>query len=98
MKFLSHKRATVTAYQNGAVLFSKSIRGRFKNGYFYAKPKMFIIPFFPIFYAHNFKRVRIGKIGSDLVIDHTLKSWGFALMAGGSDRGRSTSIYKRIEE
>lgn len=98
INFISNKKATVNAYQNGTILFTKNIRGKFKKGYFYVRPKIFIIPFFPVFYWHNFERVRIGKIGNDIVVDHTLKSWGFALFAGGSDNGLSTSIYKRWTE
>jgi hypothetical protein len=56
---------------------------------------MFLIPFFPVFYVHNFEQVRIGKVENDIVVDHTIKMWGFSLIAGGSDSGRSTSIYKK---
>ena len=98
IKFVSYKRATVNAYQNGTILFTKDIHGKFKKGYFYVRPKIFIIPFFPILYWHNFERVRIGKVGDNIIVDHTLKSWGFALFAGGSDNGLSTSIYKLWDE
>lgn len=98
IKFTSNKKATVNTYQNGTILFTKNIHGKFKNGYFYVRPKIFIIPFFPILYWHNFERVRIGKIQDDIIVDHTLKSWGFAFIAGGSDNGLSTSIYKRRKE
>jgi len=93
-EFISKRQANVCAYQNGQIFLSKKIRGKFKNGYFYVKPKIFLIPFFPILYVHNFERVRIGKFENDIVVDHTIKMWGFALFAGGSDSGQSTSIYK----
>ena len=98
IKFTSDKRATVNAFQNGTILFTKNIHGKFKNGYFYVRPKIFIIPFFPILYWHNFERVRIGKIGDNIIVDHTLKSWGLALVGGGSDNGLSTSIYRPTKE
>ncbi len=94
VEFISKRQANVSAYQNGQIFLSKKIRGKFKDGYFYVKPKIFLIPFFPIFYVHNFERVRVGKVKNDIIIDHTIKMWGFALFAGGSDSGRSTSIYK----
>jgi hypothetical protein len=93
-EFISKRQANVSACKNGQIFLSKKIRGKFKNGYFYVKPKVFLIPFFPVFYVHNFERVRIGKVENDIVVDHTIKMWGFALFAGGSDSGRSTSIYK----
>jgi len=98
IKFTSNKNATVNAYQNGTILFTKNVHGKVKKGYFYVRPKIFIIPFFPVFYWHNFEKVRIGKIGNDIIVDHTLRSWGFALFAGGEDTGRSTSIYKALKE
>lgn len=98
IEFTSCRKATVTAYQNGQIFLTKNIRGKFKKGYFYVRPKVFVIPFFPVFYWHNFERVRLGKVGDDLVVDHTLRSWGFALFAGGLDKGCSTSIYKRQRE
>lgn len=94
IEFTSKKKAVVSAYQHGQIFFTKNIRGRFKNGYFYLRPKVFLIPFFPVLYAHNFERTRFGKVGNNLIVDHTIKMWGFALFAGGSDSGVSTSIYK----
>jgi hypothetical protein len=98
INFVSNKKASVRAYQNETMLFTKSIRGKFKKGYFYVRPKIFIIPFFPVYYWHNFERARIGIIENSIVIDHYSKSWGFALIAGGSEYGHSTVIYKRCTE
>lgn len=98
ISFVSNKKATIRAYQNETILLTKNIRGKFKKGYFYVRPKIFIVPFFPVFYWHNFESARIGIIGNDIVIDHTLKSWGFVLIEGGSERGLSTSIYKRCTD
>lgn len=95
ISFVSKKKAIVRAYKNDTVLFKKNIRGKFKNGYFCASPKMFILPFFPFAYVHKFQRARIGLYENNLVVDHSFKSWGFALIAGGSEQGTSTSIYKR---
>jgi len=97
-KFISKKEAIINAYQKDSLLFTKSINGKLKNGYFYVKPRVFIIPFFPIFYWHNFERVRISKSNNNLIVDHSLKMWGFALIAGGSDNGLTTSIYLKEEK
>jgi hypothetical protein len=98
IEFISHKMATIKAYKNDSLIFTKNLRGKFKNGYFYVNPKMYIIPFPPLFYVHNFERVRLAKYEGDLIVDHTKMLWGFALLAGGSDYGRSTSIYSRTEK
>ena len=98
IKFISRKKAVVNAYQNDTIIFSKKIRGRFKKGYFYIRPKILIIPFYPILFGYGFERTRIGKSGNDLVVDYTIKSWGFLLIAGGEERGATTSIYKSIKK
>jgi len=97
INFVSPKKADINLKLNGENINSRKIKGRFKKGYFYLKPKALIIPFFPVLYVHDFERIRIGKINEDLVVDHSIKSWGFALFAGGSDSGRNTAIYKRTK-
>lgn len=96
-QFVSSRRAKVNYYHNDSLMFSKKLRGRIMNGYFYGRPKFLLIPFMPIFYWHNFQRVRISKIGDDLIVDHTLNFLGFVIIAGSSQRGRSTTIYKRAK-
>ena len=86
------------AYQKGNCFLTKRIKGKFKNGYFYVKPKVSLIPFFPVYYVHDIERVRISKVGDDIVVDHSVKMWGFALIAGATESGRSTSIYKSKKE
>ena len=98
LNFVSKNDATLEVYNQKGILSSKSIKGKFKNGYFYVKPRVYIIPFFPIYYIHSFERVRIGKSKDYLVVDHTMNAWGFALFGGGSDIGRSTSLYQKIKE
>lgn len=98
IEFISKRQANVSAFHNEQIFLSKKIRGKFKNGYFYLKPKVLLIPFFPILYVHNFERVRIGKVENDIAVDHTIKMWGLAFSAGGSDSGHSTSIYKIEKE
>ena len=98
IKFISKKKAIVYGYQNDQIFFSKKIRGKFKKGYFYIRPKVYLIPFFPVFYMHNFERIRIGKQSNNLIIDHSIRMWGIFLIVGGADKGISTSIYKTLEK
>lgn len=98
IEFISKRSALVKAYRNGSLLFEKKLRGKFKKGYFYVNPRAYIIPFFPLYYVHNFERVRLAKYNGNLIVDHTKMLWGFALMAGGSDYGRSSSIYAKTEK
>lgn len=96
IEFQSKKKATVSMYHNDNFVFSKNIHGKFKNGHFYLRPKVFVIPLFPLAFAYNFERARIGKTMEDnLIIEYTVNRWGFALVAGSSDRGATSSIYKK---
>jgi hypothetical protein len=95
IEFQSKKQATISMYHNDNFVFSKNIHGKFKNGYFYLRAKVYIIPFFPLFFVYNFERTRIGKTTDDnLIIDYKVNRWGFALIAGGEDKGVASSIYK----
>jgi hypothetical protein len=93
--FNTHRKCTVTMFNGTQTIHTKKLSGKIKNGYFYVRPKFLIIPFFPVWYEHQFKRVRITKtLDNYLVIDHTEKMWGFALVAGSKEKGRVTSLYK----
>jgi len=94
IEFESSKKAIVSMYQNDQLLFSKSIRGKFKNGYFYLRPKFFIIPLFPLIYGHHFERTRIGKTGNNLTIDYNINTFFIMVMGGGFDKGYASSIYR----
>ncbi len=94
IEFKSDKKAIVSMYHNKNFVFSKEIRGKIKGGYFYLRPKWYIIPIVPIAFGYNFERARIGKSGTKLLIDYSVNMWGFALVAGSSDRGYCSSVYK----
>lgn len=96
IKFKSKKQAVVSMYHNDKFIFSKKIRGKFKNGYFYLRPKVYVIPIFPIVFGYHFERTRIGlTTNRNLIIDHTINMSGFAVLAGSSEKGATSSIYKR---
>lgn len=95
MKFISEKRLIVAAYQNDRFIFSKVIKGKYRNGYFYLRPKNFVIPFVPLAFGYYFKKVRIGQCGQRLVMDYRLNNWGFFLVAGSSDKISTTSLYSK---
>jgi hypothetical protein len=97
IEFIDSKKAYVSFYHNHDLIFTKKIRGKFKNGYFYLRPKGFIIPLIPLIFGYNFQRTRIGKSGDYLLIDYTVNRWGFALVAGSSDKGYASSRYKVIK-
>jgi len=95
IEFQSTKHATISMYHNDKFVFSKRIHGKFKNGYFYLRPKAYVLPFIPLIFGYNFERARLGKtMENNLVIDYTVNRWGFALVAGSADKGVATTIYK----
>lgn len=96
INFTTHKKATVNLYQNDSLIFTKYMRGNFRNGYFYLRPKALIIPFFPVFYVHRFQSARIGKMGNKLIVDHSWAASGFALLGGGMSKGNNTAIYEKL--
>lgn len=94
LNFESKKLCLISVTKDNQELFSKKLRGRFKKGYFYLRPRFYLVPFFPVLYVHNFERTRIGlTVENHLVVDYSKKMWGFALIAGGSTNGRTTSLH-----
>jgi hypothetical protein len=94
-EFISDKKANVSLYQNDSFIFSKEIHGKFKDGYFYLRPKWYIIPLVPFVFGYSFERARIGKSGTSLLIDYSVNMWGFAVFAGSSDKGYSSSVFEQ---
>jgi hypothetical protein len=94
VNIISDRRAIISAYDSGEFIFARPVRGKFRNGYFCLRPKFYILPFIPVLFGYYSKRTRIGKCGNDLVVDHRLKYWGFALVAGSSERTVISSTYK----
>lgn len=95
LEFLTKRKAFVSLYENETLLFSKKIRGKVKGNFFYLRPKAFVLPFVPLLFGYHFERARIGKSGDNLIIDYSINSWGFALIAGSSDKGYTSTVYKR---
>ena len=96
IEFNTQETATISMYHNDKFLFSKDIHGKFKNGYFYLQPKVYVIPFIPLIFGYNFQRTRIGKTTDEgLLIDYKVNRWGFALIAGSQESGNASSIYAK---
>lgn len=94
--FQSKKRAIISMYQNDKFLFSKIIHGKIKNGYFYLRPKSYVLPFVPLLFGYNFERARLGITGeNNLIIDYSVNQWGVFFITGGYEKGSATSIFKR---
>ena len=95
MEFTSPKSVTLSFYRNDQFIFSDTIRGRFKKGYFYRNPRWYFAPFIPLFFAHKNELLRIGKSGDNLVVDYYNRSWGMLFAVGGSSKERSKSVYPK---
>lgn len=93
IEFVSEKKATVSFYRDEQFCFSKTIRGKFKKGYFYRRPRFYFIPFVPLFFGYKNELVRIGKSGDQLVVDHYDNSFLFLLVGGGWNKERTKSVY-----
>jgi hypothetical protein len=95
LDFQSKNLAIVSMYHNNNFLFSKKIRGKFKNGYFYVRPKNFVVPLIPLVFGYNFERARMGISVDHLIIDYRVNRWGVALVAGSADKGYVSSLFKK---
>tara|TARA_B100000508_G_scaffold24343_1_gene17477 strand:- start:6492 stop:7058 length:567 start_codon:yes stop_codon:yes gene_type:complete len=97
LAFINSKKLRVSKYDGDSLLGSKLISGKIKNGYFYIRPRILIIPTFPLLYVHNFQQTRLALTGEDLIVDESVRMWAFAIIAGESNKGTNTAIYTRIK-
>ncbi len=72
IEFQSKRKAIVSMYHNNTFIFSKKIHGKFKNGYFYLRPKIFIFSGIPLAFGYSFKRTRLGKSGDNLLLAYKI--------------------------
>ncbi|MHC1703257.1 MAG: hypothetical protein AB9846_05055 [Tenuifilaceae bacterium] len=98
IEFLNHRKAIITLTENEKTLETKIIRGRFKDGYFYSRPKTIIIPIIPLLFGYYFNRFRIGRNGKYLTIDYTVNKWMAGFVVGESSKGHYSSIYKELDK
>lgn len=64
----SKDKITFNLYDERGLVRSKTIRGKYENGYFYSRQKMVLVPFFPLFFHYNFQRFRVGPADNSLVV------------------------------
>ncbi len=92
LEALNPKKILVSLYQQDRFIYAKAIKGRYKKGYFYVRGKNIIYPL-PILFGYHFQKARIGKTGTDLLIDYRRKFWVFAVVAGGAAKDKTSSLF-----
>lgn len=95
IEFLSANKALFRLYQGDSLIDKKKVRGKFKDGYFYKRPFMVIMPFIPVLFGYNTNRLRIGKAENVIVVDYKWNIWMFFLLAGQSEKGQSSLIFSK---
>ena len=95
LEFKTHKKILLSLYEKDSLISNRVIRGRIKDDFFYRKPHVSLIPLIPIVVSYDTYRYRIGLINNGLVIDYKWNYWGFALLAGGSGKGQTSTTFKK---
>ena len=98
IEFVNNNKAIVTLFRDDEILVTQKIKGHFKKGYFYSRPKIIIIPIIPLIFGYYFDRYRIGKHEDYLTIDYTVNKWMSGFVVGESSKGFSSSIFKQKKE
>ena len=83
IQFITPNKANISLVRLNTIIKTKTIRGRFKMGYFYLHRRLHLIPFFPILFYYSDNLCRIGLLGTDLVVDYS--GHGVAVMIIGAD-------------
>ncbi len=95
VEFLTSERALFKLYQGDSLIGKRKLRGKFKDGYFYTRPFLVIMPLVPVLFGHNTHRLRIGKADDALVLDYKWNIWMFFLIAGQSEKGQSSLVFNK---
>jgi hypothetical protein len=86
----------LSLYEKDSLISNRVIRGRIKDGFFYRKPHLVLIPLIPVgIFSYDTYRYRIGIINDGLVIDYKWNFWGFAILAGGTGKGQTSTTFKK---
>ena len=93
IEFLTAEKAVFKLYQGDSLIDKKMVRGTFKDGYFYKRPFFLAIPLIPVLFGYNTNRLRLGKAENVLVADYKWNIWMYFLVAGRSEKGRSSLIF-----
>ncbi len=95
VEFLTSEKAIFRLYQGNSLIDKRKVKGKFKDGYFYARPFFVVMPLVPVLFGHNTHRMRIGKADDNLVVDYKWNIWMFFLIAGQSEKGQSSLIFSK---
>lgn len=96
LEFKTPRQIQLFLYEKDSLIRKRVIRGRIKDGFFYRKPHIILIPLIPIgVFFYDTYRYRIGMINNGLVIDYNWNYWGFAWLAGGTGKGQTSTIFEK---
>lgn len=73
------------------------IRGKYKNGYFYRRPQVVVVPFVPLLFGYRIQKQRIGIEEDMLIVDLRENRWAFFLLAGQNENSQHEAKYRKIE-
>jgi hypothetical protein len=89
------EKAIFRLYQGDSLIDKRKVKGKFKDGYFYTRPFLVVMPLVSVLFGHNTHRFRIGKADDDLVVDYKWNIWMFFLIAGQSEKGQSSLVFSK---
>jgi len=95
IEFLTAKKAVFKLYEGDSLIDTKKVKGKFKDGYFYKRPFLVIMPLVPVLFGHNTNRLRIGRGDDFIIADYKWNLWMFFLVAGQSEKGESSLVFSK---
>lgn len=95
VEFVTSEKAIFRLYQGDSLVDKRKVKGKFKDGYFYARPSFVVMPLVPVLFGHNTHRMRIGKADDVLVVDYKWNIWMSFLLSGKSEKGQSSLVFNK---
>ncbi|AHM62794.1 hypothetical protein D770_22745 [Flammeovirgaceae bacterium 311] len=92
---VNKKTIALNLIKDSEIQKTKRIKGKYKDGYFYRRKQLIIVPFVPILFGFRAQRQRIGLENDLLIVDLRINMWVSFLIAGRFESSQQEAKYKR---
>lgn len=95
---LNARTIQLSLMEGTEIIKTKKLKGRYRDGYFYSRRQLIVVPFIPVLFGYRVQRQRIGLEAGKLVVDLRQKIWVSFLVAGRAENSQQEAKYNRIEK
>lgn len=96
LNFENEKKISASLILQDSVIRTKTIRGKWKDGYFYKNAKFFFSPFIPLLFGYNTSILRFGiDTDGNLICENSWNIYMGSFIAGTNSKGQRLTKFKK---